>query len=38
MKLLSQVAELFSDPELLQELRTAESSGSLLKLLSNSRH
>jgi PTS system nitrogen regulatory IIA component len=38
LKLLSQVAELFSDPELLQELRAAESSGRLLKLLSSSRH
>jgi PTS system nitrogen regulatory IIA component len=38
LKLLSQVAELFSDPELLHELRAAESSGKLLKLLSSSRH
>jgi mannitol/fructose-specific phosphotransferase system IIA component (Ntr-type) len=36
--LLAQVAELFSDPELLQELRAAENSGGLLKLLSSSRH
>ena len=34
LKLLAQVAELFSDPDLLQELREADSSGSLLKLLS----
>ena len=38
LKLLSQVAELFSDPELLQELRAAENSVELLKLLSSSRH
>lgn len=38
LKLLAQVAELFSDPDLLQELRTAEDSGRLLKLLSNARH
>jgi PTS system nitrogen regulatory IIA component len=34
LKLLAQVAELFSDPDLLQRLRDADSSGSLLKLLS----
>lgn len=38
LKLLAQVAELFSDPELLQELRAAESSGKLLQLLSGARH
>ena len=38
LKLLAQVAELFSDPELLQELRAADNSGGLLKLLSSSRH
>ena len=34
LKLLAHIAELLSDPELLEELRSAESSGSLLKLLS----
>lgn len=38
LKLLSQVAEIFSDPELLKDLRAAENSGSLLKLLSQARH
>jgi len=38
LKLLAQVAELFSDKELLEELRSADNSGSLLKLLSGSRH
>lgn len=38
LKLLSQVAEIFSDPELLKELRAAENSGRLLKLLSQARH
>ena len=38
LKLLAQVAELFSDPELLQELREAENSGRLLQLLSGARH
>jgi PTS system nitrogen regulatory IIA component len=38
LKLLSQVAELFSDPELLQQLREAKNSGSMLKLLSRARH
>ena len=38
LKLLAQVAELFSDPELLQQLREAESSGRLLQLLSGARH
>lgn len=36
LKLLAQVAELFSDPELLKALREAKSSSSLLQLLSNS--
>ena len=34
LKLLAQVAELFSDPKLLTQLREAEGSGKLLKLLS----
>jgi PTS system nitrogen regulatory IIA component len=38
LKLLAQVAELFSDPELLEELRAAENSGKLLQLLSGARH
>lgn len=38
LKLLAQVAELFSDPELLAELRAAENSMGLLKLLSHARH
>ncbi len=38
LKLLAQVAELFGDPELLEELRAAESQGELLKLLSGPRH
>jgi PTS system nitrogen regulatory IIA component len=38
LKLLSQVAQLFSDPDLLDELRTAENSGRLLQLLSRARH
>ena len=38
LKLLSQVAELFSDPELLDALRKADDSGKLLKLLSSARH
>jgi len=38
LKLLAQVAELFSDPDLLQDLREAESSGRLLQLLSHARH
>lgn len=38
LKLLAQVAELFSDSELLEELRNAEDPGKLLKLLSSSRH
>ncbi len=35
LKLLAQVAELFSDPKLLNKLRNAEESGALLKLLSS---
>lgn len=38
LKLLAQVAELFSDADLLEELRAAENPGQLLQLLSNSRH
>lgn len=38
LKLLAQVAEMFSDQELLKELREAENSGRLLKLLSGARH
>ena len=38
LKLLAQVAELFSNPELLQELREAETSGRLLQLLSGAKH
>ena len=38
LKLLAQVAELFSDPELLRELREADNSGRMLKLLSHARH
>jgi len=38
LKLLAQVAEMFSDPELLRELREAESSEQLLQLLSGVRH
>lgn len=38
LKLLAQVAELFSDPELLQELREADNSGRLLHLLSHAKH
>jgi PTS system nitrogen regulatory IIA component len=34
LKLLSQIAELFSDPDLLRQLREAEDSGKLFKLLS----
>ena len=37
LKLLAQVAELFSDPDLLMQLRAAEDSGTLLKLLSSTR-
>ena len=38
LKLLAQVAELFSDPELLQKLRDADSAGRLLQLLSGAAH
>ncbi len=38
LKLLAQVAELFSDPDLLKKLREAHSPGKLLQLLSSSRH
>lgn len=38
LKLLAQVAELFSDPELLQELRDAESPSRVMDLLSGTRH
>jgi PTS system nitrogen regulatory IIA component len=38
LRLLAQVAELFSDPELLQELREAKTSGRLLQLLSGAKH
>ena len=38
LRLLAQVAELFSDPDLLQALRDAESSGRLLQLLSQATH
>lgn len=37
LKLLAHIAELFSDPELLEELRTADSDR-LLQLLSHTRH
>ncbi len=38
LKLLAQVADLFSDPELLKELRKAGSPAKLLDLLSSSQH
>jgi nitrogen PTS system EIIA component len=38
LKLLAQVAELFSDPDLLQELREAENPGRVMQLLSGTRH
>jgi PTS system nitrogen regulatory IIA component len=38
LNLLAQIAELFSDPDLLKELREAESPGKLLQLLSSSQH
>jgi PTS system nitrogen regulatory IIA component len=38
LKLLAQVAELFSDPDILQQLREADSSGHLLQLLSGANH
>lgn len=37
LKLLAQVAELFSDTDLLMQLRAAEGSGNLLKLLSSTK-
>lgn len=37
LKLLAQVAELFSNPQLLKELREADNSGTLLQLLSSHR-
>jgi len=37
LKLLAHIAELFSDPALLQGLREADSSGALLRLLSSKR-
>ncbi len=38
LKLLAQVAELFGDPELLQELREAPTPAELLQLLTGARH
>lgn len=38
LKLLAQVAEMFSDAAFLEELREAEDAGALLQLLSGSRH
>jgi PTS system nitrogen regulatory IIA component len=38
LKLLAQVAELFSDPEVLRALREAETPGRLLELLSGPSH
>lgn len=38
LKLLAQVAELFSDTELLEKLREADDAGTLLQLLSGTRH
>jgi PTS system nitrogen regulatory IIA component len=38
LNLLAQVAELFSDPDLLKELREAASPSVLLQLLSSSQH
>lgn len=38
LKLLAQVAEIFSDPALLKKLRQAENSGALLQLLSSTEH
>lgn len=38
LKLLAQVAELFSDPDLLNKLRKADDSGRLLQLLSSTEH
>ena len=38
LKLLAQVAELFSDPEMLAKLREAEDAGTLMQLLSGAQH
>jgi PTS system nitrogen regulatory IIA component len=38
LKLLAQVAELFSDPDLLRELREAKTSGRMMQLLSGTKH
>ena len=38
LKLLAQVAEMFSDAGFLEELRKAEDPGTLMRLLSGSRH
>ena len=38
LKLLAQVAEMFSDTAFLEELRKAEDAGTLMQLLSGSRH
>lgn len=38
LKLLAQIAELFSDPDLLDKLREADDSGRLLQLLSSTEH
>ena len=38
LKLLAHIAELFSDSDLLEELRSAESPGQLLQLLSRTPH
>jgi PTS system nitrogen regulatory IIA component len=38
LKLLAQIAEMFSDAEFLEELRKAEDAGTLMQLLSGSRH
>lgn len=38
LRLLAQVAELFSDSELLEKLREAEDAGALIQLLSGAKH
>jgi PTS system nitrogen regulatory IIA component len=38
LKLLAHIAELFSKPDFLQQLREAENPGELLQLLSSTRH
>jgi PTS system nitrogen regulatory IIA component len=38
LKLLSQIAELFSDDQFLEQLRNARDSGELLQLLSSTKH